>query len=196
MFEQLTQSREDRGQVGIGTLIVFIALVLVAAIAAGVLINTAGFLQSQAESTGQDSTQQVSNKIQVQSAIGTAPDGGDGVDTIKLRLTRAPGADAINLDNTVIEYIGDDSTRTTVESLTTDPADVSGSAQNPAVLDDSTEQVIVTINMGPSGTPDITENLGAGESATMVITTEDGSSTTVELNVPSPVTNSDPVSLA
>lgn len=59
-----------RAQVGIGTLIVFIAMILVAAIAAGVLINTAGFLQSKSETTGQQSSDQVSNRLMVVSATG------------------------------------------------------------------------------------------------------------------------------
>jgi archaellin len=56
--------------VGIGTLVVFIALVLVAAVAAGVLISTAGVLQASGEATGQQSLSQVTNNLQVQSVIG------------------------------------------------------------------------------------------------------------------------------
>jgi len=109
MFEFITNN-DDRGQVGIGTLIVFIAMVLVAAIAAGVLINTAGFLQSQAEATGQESTDLVSERIDVTSSVGIVadPNGASNgeLQEIRVGVSGAPGADQIDLSDTTIQAVG------------------------------------------------------------------------------------------
>ena len=99
---------------GIGTLIVFIAMVLVAAIAAGVLINTAGLLQSQAEATGEESSAQVVDRVQVSSVSGSTVEiDGDGdilptddpeeISLVELTVFRSPGADDIDLTNAIVE---------------------------------------------------------------------------------------------
>ena len=86
---------ENRGQVGIGTLIVFIAMVLVAAIAAGVLINTAGLLQAQAQQTGQETTAEVSDVLQIGKVVGF--EAGGELEEVNVTIRLASGSDPINL---------------------------------------------------------------------------------------------------
>ena len=114
---------ESRGHVGIGTLIVFIAMVLVAAIAAGVLINTAGLLQAQAQQTGQETTSEVSDLMQVGKVVGfeansklddtqiaSLPEAENKTIThINASLRLASGADPINLSKASYTIGTDDS---------------------------------------------------------------------------------------
>ncbi len=63
-------SGDERGMTGIGVLILFIALVLVAAIASGLILDTAGVLQNTAQNTGEQSTSEVSDRLSVLSSSG------------------------------------------------------------------------------------------------------------------------------
>ncbi|WP_411799162.1 hypothetical protein [Halonotius sp. F2-221B] len=73
-------------------------MVLVAAIAAGVLINTAGLLQAQAQQTGEETTAEVSNVIQIGSVVAKDTGSGNGkLDQINASIRLASGADPINV---------------------------------------------------------------------------------------------------
>ena len=57
--------RETEGSIGIGAMIVFIALILVAAVASTIIIKTAEELQQNAENTSSDTRQQISGKVSI-----------------------------------------------------------------------------------------------------------------------------------
>jgi hypothetical protein len=62
---RLTKDVEDEGSIGIGAMIVFIALILVAAVASTIIIKTAEELQQNAENTSSDTRQQISGKVAI-----------------------------------------------------------------------------------------------------------------------------------
>jgi len=84
--------------------------VLVAAIAAGVLINTAGFLQSQAEATGQESTDLVSERIDVTSSVGIVNNSSGAtngeLEEIRVGVAGAAGSNQIDLSSATIQAVG------------------------------------------------------------------------------------------
>ncbi len=99
--------REDeKGAMGVGTLIVFIAMVLVAAVAASVLIDTANKLQQQAEQTGDQAIREVSTAFQVHDVFGYNAAGDNKIENLTLKVGLAAGAPSQDLNQTVVQVSG------------------------------------------------------------------------------------------
>ncbi|AEM58259.1 flagellin [Haloarcula hispanica N601] len=208
MLTELTND-DDRGQVGIGTLIVFIAMVLVAAIAAGVLINTAGFLQSSAEETGQQSSDQVTNRLQLVNAVGEDIDSSSStIDTVKLTVKKAPGAGNIDIGSTIAQWVDSTGSYDLTSSGYSDTPDPDGSSfavtdvqddddsiSGSQVLNDPSDRATIVFSaelIRGSGTGD---GLGEGETATVRLNTQSGGTTTARLVVPETLSGNSAVSL-
>jgi len=93
---------KTKGLMGIGTLIIFIAIILVAAIAAGVIITTAGVLESKALNVGNEARERLVTNIEVVSISGADGSVGNNLENISVTTRLAPGSPTIRLNDTVV----------------------------------------------------------------------------------------------
>jgi flagellin FlaB len=118
--------KKEVGSIGIGAMIVFIAMVLVAGIAASVLIQTSTKLESQAMRSGQETIAEVSTGIAVENIEGHSS--GTTLDYMVISVRPRAGSSDVDLTETVVE-ISDSSTKNLLtynSSTFTDTEDIDG----------------------------------------------------------------------
>ena len=101
--------KKDAGSMGIGAMIIFIAMVLVAGIAASVLVQVANTLQMQALFTGQETIEEVSTGIHVVDVEGHVENASNGLNLICIGVRTRAGTEEIDLAQTKIELANNES---------------------------------------------------------------------------------------
>jgi len=117
--------QEDKiAAIGIGAMIVFIALILVAAVAAAVIIQTAEKLQQNAQKTGDDTADNMAGKLMISQGfvatggVGGAPAAFTAAEAYMFFVRLAPGSDAAPLTDISFQFFCDDGMR---EGFVADP---------------------------------------------------------------------------
>ena len=165
MMKRNNELKEDEiGSIGIGAMIVFIALILVAAVASAVIIQTGEKLQQNAQQTGSDTQQEISGKISVNSIFVF-----DDADSYLLYFETAPGSEI--LDEATTDF------QMTCEDTNGDYQYVSGSFAAATDVDDVGGAAVAN-NLEPGGTYALVMDANTGVGANQ----NDCSATSVGIN--------------
>lgn len=163
MEEAYHMNRDNEsGSIGIGAMIVFIALILVAAVASTIIIKTAEELQQNAENTSDDTRKQISGKVSVVDVfVKTAADplhGGSNTDVATMEVIGRISSGSIGVADGDIEYsiscqvAYTDGTTTTFAVVDSGTANLLGVGDTTGINDD---------DMLPGGTYVITSVMDA-----------------------------------
>ena len=173
------EGREE-GSIGIGAMIVFIALILVAAVASTIIIKTAEELQQRAEKTADDTRGDISGKVNVVDAfVNSSAD--LNVTSLLAIMQLAAGADEVTSDKISYFITCGADTGVGIDTGTIDSQNGSMIADDTALNNSSldagdTFDVVIPLTNCPSQ---------IGDKVDMLIIVEGGGGTTVELEVTS-----------
>jgi flagellin FlaB len=178
-------NHNDSGDVGVGTLIIFISMVLVAAVAAAVLIYTTGALQQKATKTSKEATQQISSNMIVEKVMGDRGSGlNSTLDTLLVRIKPDVGTTSIDLRQVIItvmdkDYRYDLNYGTNYSAIAVRDEDSSFSASTPVLNSgdlvelqvNNTDSGMYQISLQPRKTFWLSLNQESGQAVNLEITT-------------------------
>lgn len=119
-MQKYRMGKSKRAEMGVGTMIIFIAMVLVAAVAASVLISTANQVREQAQTTGDQAINSVASGFVVQDVVGEITT--QQLTDVSIYLRVAAGSPNINMENVVVSVVSGDYSET-LEYATSATAD-------------------------------------------------------------------------
>ncbi len=99
-----TLIKNGEAQAGVGTLIIFIAMVLVAAVAAAVLLQTQGQMNAKSSQTVKAAATAISENLNIVAIDGIA--NGNTLTNINITVQGAPGSSTIDLSKVLLKVQG------------------------------------------------------------------------------------------
>jgi len=169
--------RNEEGQAGVGTLIIFIAMVLVAAVAAAVLISTSGVMQSKSSTTTSEAASAVTENLKIISINGTIDS--SKISRLDVFVKPAAGSSAINVSRLVVKVTSDTKSVTLIKGSTADATyfqinDIRGDTSD-QYLDPNSDLADIQIDASNTGL-----NLTERSSLSISLIPEKGSTTEIK----------------
>ena len=162
---------DDRASVGIGTLIVFIAMVLVAAVAATVVIQTSEVLQNRAYAVGKQTIREVSTGLKIVDMTGYTNADKTKIEYLAISVSPRAGSYDIDLNETLVYVEYDELTTLSLDYANASDdggGTVAESASSSGVFHTLNHTMLDSTNFGAIAIRDsdnsITNNFGMGTS--------------------------------
>ena len=169
----------DEAMVGIGTLIVFIAMVLISAVAASVLITTSQSLQQRFKAVGIDTIREISSGLVIEDVIGYTDASREVVEYLAIEVRSRAGALDMDLTTVTLSILYDEFhllkyNTTLVENANTDGASVFetpvDAGSNYTILGNTTPAFYGIIAMfDADNSVTTTDGLGTGDRIYMIV---------------------------